>query len=123
MQCRIPDIFLRKNTLHRSRKAKSASGPMCGTNLATSVENVLPQSGKSTFHFGIWFANADTLYNRQTNVADAQFHPTAGVQKWVLENHVWIQAYVLQNVLNIGVLYSAPNYPASLNPATGAAAM
>jgi hypothetical protein len=30
-----------------------------------------------------------------------------------------VRLYVLQNGLNIGVPYSVPNYPASLNPATG----
>lgn len=88
----------------------------------------------STFPFGMWFANATTLYvcdegsgvlvpgqviNGQTNVADAYTLANAGVQKWVLQNGTWVKVYVLQNGLNIGVPYSVPNYPAALNPATG----
>ena len=93
----------------------------------------IPES-TSTFPFGIWFANSSTLYvcdegdgvlvpnqtiNGQTNVADAYSLANAGVQKWVLQNGTWVMLYVLQNGLNIGVPYSVPNYPASLNPATG----
>jgi hypothetical protein len=41
------------------------------------------------------------------------------VQKWVLQNGTWVRIYVLQDGLNLGFPYSVPNYPASLNPATG----
>lgn len=93
----------------------------------------IPES-TSTFPFGMWFANSSTLYvcdegdgvlvpnqtiNGQTNVADAYSLANAGVQKWVLQNGTWVMLYVLNNGLNIGVPYSVPNYPASLNPATG----
>jgi hypothetical protein len=87
-----------------------------------------------SFPFGIWFADPSTLYvcdegdgtmvaphtvNGQPNVADAASLATAGVQKWKLINGTWTMLYVLQNGLNIGVQYSVPNYPASLNPAVG----
>lgn len=87
------------------------------------------------FPFGIWFANAETLYvcdegdgtlvtpartiNGQPNVADDAALATAGIQKWHFDNGAWHMLYVLQNGLNIGVPYSVANYPASLNPATG----
>jgi hypothetical protein len=83
------------------------------------------------FPFGIWFANADTLYvcdegdgTRVTpavngNVADASSLATAGVQKWSRVAGVWQLDYVLQKGLDIGVPYSVPNYPAALSPATG----
>jgi hypothetical protein len=51
-------------------------------------------------------------------VADATTLATAGVQKWSLVNGLWHMDYVLQNGLNIGVPYSAANYPTALNPAT-----
>ena len=91
-------------------------------------------STSTAFPFGMFFANANTLYvcdegdgtlvpgqtiNGQPNVADAQSLATAGVQKWVLQNGTWVRVYVLQNGLNIGVPYGVPHYPASLNPATG----
>jgi len=50
---------------------------------------------------------------------DAASLATAGVQKWVLENGTWTMLYVLQNGLDLGIPYSTPNYPTSLNPATG----
>ncbi len=90
------------------------------------------------YPFGIWFANATTLYvcdegdliytpnqviNDQVNVADAGTLATAGLQKWVLtttaSGPTWVRQYVIQNGLSLGVPYSVPNYPASIEPATG----
>jgi hypothetical protein len=86
------------------------------------------------FPFGIFFANASTLYvcdegdgvrvapriiNGQTNVADDSELATAGLQKWTLQDGTWHVVYTLQDGLDIGVPYSIANYPASLNPATG----
>lgn len=88
-------------------------------------------STNTNFPFGMFFANANTLYVCDEgdgtlvsppvngNVADAQSLATAGLQKWVLQNGTWTMVYVLQNGLNIGVPYSVEHYPASLNPATG----
>jgi hypothetical protein len=83
------------------------------------------------FPFGIWFANASTLYVCDEgdgtlvtpavngNVASTQAQATAGVQKWALQtNGTWVMQYVLQNGLNIGIPYSVRNYPTALNPAT-----
>ncbi|MGC2767653.1 MAG: hypothetical protein WB607_19255 [Candidatus Acidiferrum sp.] len=91
------------------------------------------------YPFGIWFANPTTLYvcdegdliytpnqaiNGQVNVADAGTLATAGLQKWVLStpasgSPTWVREYVIQNGLNLGVPYSVPNYPASIEPAAG----
>jgi hypothetical protein len=105
--------------------------------LATVPINILPgfpntlASTSTAFPFGIWFANATTLYVCDEgdgtlvtpavngNVADAQSLATAGVQKWSLVNGTWTMLYVLQDGLNIGVPYGVANYPAALNPATG----
>jgi hypothetical protein len=88
-------------------------------------------STNTNFPFGMFFANANTLYVCDEgdgtfvtppvngNVADAQSQATAGLQKWVLENGVWTMVYVLQSGLNIGVQYGVDHYPASINPATG----
>jgi hypothetical protein len=99
----------------------------------TSLASGVDQNGNPTqvaFPFGIWFANADTLYVCDEgdgtlvspavngNVADAATQATAGVQKWVRTNGTWQLAYILQNGLDIGIPYSVPNYPAALNPAT-----
>ena len=78
------------------------------------------------YPFGIWFANATTLYvcdegdliytpnqviNGQINVADAGTLATAGLQKWVLTtpaggSPTWVREYVIQNGLDLGVSYS-----------------
>jgi hypothetical protein len=71
--------------------------------------------------FGLYFANATTLYvadegdGTTTNAATSQ---VAGLEKWVLVNGVWQLAYTMQNGLNLGQQYSIPNYPTTLNPAT-----
>jgi hypothetical protein len=86
---------------------------------------------KTSFPFGIWFANANTLYvadegngtntysNGMYTAAAAQ--TTAGLQKWIFNSSskIWQLAYVLQSGLNLGVPYTVPNYPTGNNPATG----
>jgi len=100
----------------------------------TSLASGVDQNGNPVpvaFPFGIWFADANTLYVCDEgdgtlvtpavngNVADAATLATAGVQKWSLgSSGTWHMDYVLQNGLNIGVPYGVPNYPTSLNPAT-----
>lgn len=82
------------------------------------------------YPFGIWFANANTLY-----VADegdgyaggpdlythAAAQTTAGLQKWVYNaaTKTWKLAYTLQNGLNLGTAYTVSGYPAGSNSATG----
>ena len=71
--------------------------------------------------FGIWFANATTLYVADEGdgvVADAATSKFAGLQKWSLANGTWTLDYVLTSGLNLGVQYSVANYPSSLSPAT-----
>ncbi len=107
------------------------------TSLAAVPLTILPgfpntaASTSTAFPFGIWFADADTLYVCDEgdgtlvtpavngNVADAQSLATAGLQKWRLINGTWVLQYILQDGLDIGVPYSIPWYPAALNPATG----
>jgi uncharacterized protein (TIGR03437 family) len=73
------------------------------------------------YPFGIWFANATTLYvadEGDGSAADAATSTTAGLEKWILVNGTWQMPYVLQNGLNLGQPYSVANYPTSLNPST-----
>jgi hypothetical protein len=99
----------------------------------TSLASGVDQKGNPApvaYPFGIFFADANTLYVCDEgdgtlvtpavngNVADASTLATAGVQKWSYSNGAWRLLYVLQQGLNIGVPYSVPNYPTSLNPAT-----
>jgi hypothetical protein len=110
-----------------------------------TILNGFPNTSASTnspggdYPFGIWFANATTLYvcdegdliytpnqviNGQVNVADSGTLATAGLQKWVLTTPAggvptWVREYVIQNGLDLGVPYGVANYPASIEPATG----
>ena len=103
------------------------------TTLASGVAQDGTAGHPVAFPFGIWFANAHTLYvcdegdgtivaprmiNGQNNVADDATLATAGIQKWRLVDGTWQLQYVLQNGLDLGVPYSVANYPAALNPAT-----
>lgn len=76
------------------------------------------------FPFGIWFANATTLYvadegsgNVGTTVAGFYTpatlanNPTAGLQKWTFDGTKWNLVYTLTNGLNLGTPYSVPNSP------------
>lgn len=71
--------------------------------------------------FGIWFANATTLYvadEGDGTTANAATSKVAGLQKWSLVSGAWQLDYVLQNGLNLGQPFSIPNYPTALNPST-----
>ena len=85
----------------------------------------------TSFPFGVWFANADTLYVADEGNGDntysatsgrytsAAAQTTAGLQKWVFNGTSWTLAYTLTAGLNLGVPYTVPGYPAGDNPATG----
>jgi hypothetical protein len=88
---------------------------------------------KTSFPFGIWFANADTAYVADEGNGDntyssasgtygkAAAQTTAGLQKWVYDSTLghWKLAYTLQNGLALGQPYSTGGYPAGDNSATG----
>jgi hypothetical protein len=124
----------------------TANSPSGG--LVNEPETILPgfpntsastNSPGGAYPFGIWFANSTTLYvcdegdliytanqtiNGKANVADAGTLATAGLQKWILTtpagaSPTWVREYVIQNGLNLGVPYTVPDYPASIEPATG----
>ena len=124
------------NTVYQVGKAGTLhTGSASG--LAAVPITILPgfpstaASVNTAFPFGIWFANANTLYVCDEgdgvlvtpavngNVADTQSQQTAGLQKYSLINGTWVLEYILQDGLNIGVPYSIERYPTSLNPATG----
>ena len=108
----------------------------------TSLASGVDQTGATepvAYPFGIWFADANTLYvcdegdgtfvppptplPASFNVADATSQATAGLQKWSFSNGSWQLLYILQDGLNIGVPYVVPDDPdnlyTSLYPATG----
>ena len=91
----------------------------------------LAKTSTSSFPFGVWFANANTLYVADEGNGTATYNPAtntftaaaaqtaAGLQKWVLNSGTWTLAYVLQAGLALGTPYTIDNYPTGNNPATG----
>jgi hypothetical protein len=85
---------------------------------------------KTSFPFGVWFANANTLYVADEGNGDNTFkngsyvntasQKTAGLQKWTFDeaSNQWKLAYTLQAGLLLGVPYTIPGYPTGNNPAT-----
>lgn len=92
----------------------------------TSNKSVNP----THFPFGIWFADANTLYvadegDGYTGGTDLYTHAStqtlAGLQKWVYNagTKSWSLAYTLQKGLNLGDKYTVYGYPSGSNPVTG----
>ena len=91
-----------------------------------------PAKTATSFPFGVWFADAKTLYVADegdgTNTFDsisgkyttAAAQTGAGLQKWVFDSTLgaWKLAYVLQAGLNLGVPYTVAGYPTGQNPKT-----
>ena len=98
--------------------ATAAAAPIT---ILPGLPTTLAKNSDATNPFGIFFANATTLYvaDEGTGVAaDAATSTNAGLQKWTLVSGTWKRAYVLQNGLALGQAYSVTNYPTALNPAT-----
>jgi hypothetical protein len=82
------------------------------------------------FPFGIWFADANTLYVADEGNGDNTYsnglytgaagQTTAGLQKWIFDSTSgqWNLAYVLRSGLQLGVPYTVAGYPNGNNPAT-----
>jgi hypothetical protein len=90
----------------------------------SGFNTTLAKTSTTVFPFGLWFANANTLYvadEGDGNFADAATQATAGLQKWIFNSatSTWQLAYVLQNELGLGVPYTVPGYPTGTNPVTG----
>ena len=83
-------------------------------------EKSIPDSGAATdyYPFGLYFANATTLYVADEGPQQAAPGPHAGLQKWVFNGTTWTLAYTLQAGLNLGAQYMVPRYPAQYAPAT-----
>jgi hypothetical protein len=78
-------------------------------------------NGAGYFPFGIWFADANTLYvadEGDSTAADAGVSAYAGLQKWTFANGTWSLAYVLQGGLGLGQQYTVSGLPAAIDPAT-----
>jgi hypothetical protein len=84
----------------------------------------------SDYPFGLFFANADTLYVADEGAGDntyangsytaAAASTTAGLQKWSYNASAgeWQLDYTLQNGLNLGTPYTVAGYPTGTNSVT-----
>jgi uncharacterized protein (TIGR03437 family) len=113
------------NTVYRVADKGSLPTVANASSAAITIPNGFPNtlaSGANPANpFGLFFANANTLYvadEGDGTAANAATSTIAGLQKWVLNNGVWTRVYVLQNGLNLGKPYGISNYPAALNPVT-----
>lgn len=84
------------------------------------------------FPFGLWFADANTLYvadegdgtttyDATTKMyTDAAGQMNAGLEKWVFDSSskTWKLAYTLTNGLDLGTPYTVHGYPTGINSAT-----
>jgi hypothetical protein len=85
------------------------------------------------FPFGLWFADANTLYVADegdgTNTYDstsktytvAAAQTNAGLEKWVFDStsQTWKNVYTLQKGLDLGAPYTVPGFVTGINSATG----
>src|SRR5262249_23446259 len=116
------------------------SGPLAFDQSVVQTDGLVPTNmcvlngfpttlkSKTSFPFGLWFANATTVYVADEGDGDNTFaggtytkaaaSKTAGLQKWVLVSGKWTKMYTLQAGLNLGVPYTIANYPTGNNPAT-----
>ena len=88
------------------------------------------QTTVTAFPFGIWFADANTVYVADegdgfTGGTDLYTHAaaqtTAGLQKWTFNTttKTWNLAYTLTKGLQLGTAYTVHGYPTGTNAATG----
>jgi len=85
------------------------------TGLAANISESDPAS--EFYPFGIFFANATTLYVADEGTQDLNADPHAGLEKWIFDGSVWKYAYTIQAGLNLDTPYSVPGYPSQYNPA------
>jgi hypothetical protein len=116
--------------------------PMCvlaGFSTARAKSLTTAPGGKDTtggYPFGIWFANADTIYLADEGSGDNTYDATTntypnadisgltypgGLQKWVFNTMTqkWALAYTLENGLDLGQPYTVAGYPTGINSGTG----
>jgi hypothetical protein len=98
-----------------------ANAASAAITILPGLPTTLAKNADAANPFGIFFADANTLYvadEGDGTTANAATSTNAGLQKWVLKNGVWTRVYVLQAGLNLGQPYTIANYPTPLNPAT-----
>jgi hypothetical protein len=100
----------RRNSRH-SRREDVKPYNMCAKRFPTTLAK---SASEDAFPFGLFFADADTLYVADEGNGTATYDPatgsysaaaaqtTAGLQKWVFNGTQWNLAYTLSTGLNLG---------------------
>jgi hypothetical protein len=86
------------------------------TGLASAITEKTPAT--EFYPFGLWFANATTLYVADEGSQDLNADPNAGLQKWTYNGSKWTLAYTIQAGLQLDKPYSVADYPEQYDPAT-----
>jgi hypothetical protein len=73
-----------------------------------------PTTGTTTHPFGLWFADANTLYVADEGSGSVS-DPNAGLQKWAFNGSVWVKRYTLQANL-IGNSYNVTGGGTTITP-------
>ena len=99
--------------------ANAANAPIT---ILPGFSTVLAKNAAAMHPFGLFFANADTLYvadeGNQSLKDTAANNTNAGLQKYSLIGGTWTLDYTLQNGLNLDVPYTVSGLDPSLDPAT-----
>jgi hypothetical protein len=117
------------SALSYSLSTLQATGLPSNMCILKGFNTTLAKTSTNSFPFGLWFANADTLYvadegNGTATYAGGQYtaaaaQTTAGLQKWVFDGSQWTLAYTLTSGLDLGQPYTVRGYPTGENAATG----
>ena len=106
-----------------------STGLPSNTCVLSGFNTVLAKTSTQPFPFGLWFADANTLYvadegngnvgtlNATNAYADASAQTSAGLQKWTYNSSTktWTLQYVLAAGLELGEPYTVPGYPTGAN--------
>ncbi len=133
----VPGAALPNQPLSYNPSTVQTSGlpnNMCVLNGFPTLSNKSKGANPVNFPFGIWFADANTLYvadegDGYTGGTDLYTHAAAqtnaGLEKWVFDasTGTWNLAYTLTNGLNLGTAYTVWGYPTGNNPGTATTAV
>lgn len=86
------------------------------TGLATNLSETMPAT--EFYPFGVWLANATTMYVADEGTQDLNADGHAGLEKWHFNGTDWTLLYTLQNGLALDTPYAVANYPTMYQPAT-----
>ena len=86
------------------------------TGLAADISETTPST--EFYPFGIFVANATTVYVADEGSQDLNADPNAGLQKWHFDGTSWQLLYTLQAGLDLDQPYAVANYPTMYEPAT-----